>query len=122
MSNPTITVNLSSLDEGTIPTVTSSVNVNEGGNLDVTVTWPSSASNTISCDLSFANSGDQDPFNDEVAGDTSFPMTRVSSTASATHTLAVENDAEITSDTYDLTLTIDGQTFTKDPSIVIKPS
>jgi len=119
MSNPTIYVNLSSLDEGTVPTVSDSVEIKEGHQLDLNVTWPSGASNTIQCDLDFSNSGDQDPFNDEAGGVTSFEMTRASSSEAAVQSLTVKLDATVTTDNYDLTLTIDGQTYTKDPMIIV---
>ncbi len=122
MSNPTITVVLSSLAEGTVPTVTGSIEVNEGDQVNVQVTWPASASDTITCDLDFSNSENQDPFNDIEGGDTTLRMTRPASDQPAVNTLLVENDASVTADSYDLVLTIDGMTYTKDPSIVIKPS
>ncbi len=118
MSNPTISVVLSSLAEGTIPTVTGDIEVKEGGQLDVQVTWPANTTNNITCDLDFSNSN-QDPFNDVEGGDTSFPMIRPTSDQAAVHTLSVENDATVTTDTYDLVLTIDGITYTKDPIIII---
>ncbi|MFK8012656.1 MAG: hypothetical protein AB8B80_11480 [Marinicellaceae bacterium] len=119
MTNPTIEVSLSSLDEGTVPSVTNTVDVNEGSDLDVCVEWPSSASNTITCSLNFSESGDQDPFNDEAGGSSTFSLTRATSTDSATNTLAVKNDALLTTDTYDLTLTIDGVNYTSDPTIKV---
>lgn len=117
-TNPTINVSLSSLDSGTKPTVTDSVDVAEGADLDVTVTWPSTGVNTITVDLDFTGGG-QDPFNDVEGGDTSFSLTRTSSTSSATHTLTIENDATLTTDTYELTLTINGQTYSTDPMIIV---
>ncbi len=119
MSNPTINVVLSSLEEGTVPSVTGSIEVKEGGQVNVQVAWPASASNHIMCDLDFSNSDNQDPFNDEQGGDTTLHMTRPSSGQSAVTTLLVENDATVTTDSYDLILTIDGVTYTKDPRIVI---
>ena len=118
MSNPTITVTLSSLVAGTVPTVTDSVDVKEGQNLNVNVTWPESASDDITCALDFSKS-DQDPFNDEEGGDTSFPMSRLTSNQAAVHTLSVENDATFTTDSYNLVLTIDGNTYTNDPRIIV---
>lgn len=120
MTNPTISVTLSSLEPGTEPTVTESVSVAEGAQLDVTATWPSSASNTITCDLQFTG-GDQDPFNDEINGDTSFNMTRSSSGSSATKTLDIMADASLTTDTYTLTLNVDGTNYSTDPRIIIDP-
>jgi len=122
MSNPTITVVLSSLAQGTVPTVTGSIEVNEGQQVNVQVTWPASASNTITCDLDFSNSNTQDPFNDVQGGDTTLNMTRPASDQPAVNTLLVENDATVTTDTYDLVLTIDGMTYTKDPQIIIDPN
>ena len=119
MTNPTINASLSSLNPGTVPTVTESVNVAEGANLDVTVTWPSDGANTITVDLDFSKSGDQDPFNDVDGGDTSFQLTRNAGSLSATQTLTIENDATLTTDTYDLTLTISGQQYSTDPRIII---
>ena len=118
MSNPIISVTLSSLDEGSVPTVSGSVEVKEGEQLNVQVTWPESASDDITCDLDFSKS-DQDPFNDAEGGETSFPMIRTTSDQAAVHTLSVENDATVTTDTYDLVLTIDGNTYTKDPRIIV---
>ncbi|MCB1582240.1 MAG: hypothetical protein R3E90_15545 [Marinicella sp.] len=120
MSNPTIVVKLASLDAGSVPAVTQQVDVAEGGQLDVNVTWPTSASNSITCDLQFTG-GDQDPFNDEANGDTSFPLTRATNGDSATQTLQIMNDASLTTDTYCLTLTIDGQNYSTDPTIIIDP-
>ena len=121
MPNPTINVTLDSLNSGTVPSVTNSVNVAEGGNLDVTVTWPTtnSSGNTITVDLNFSESGDQDPFNNTDGGDTSFTLERTPPSLKATKTLAVESNATTTTDTYQLTLTINGQDYTKDPVIVI---
>ena len=122
MSNPTITVVLSSLVEGTVPTVTGSIEAKEGEQIYVRVTWPSTATDKITCDLDFSNSDNQDPFNDIESGDTTLNMIRPASDQPAVNTLLVENDASVTTDSYDLVLTIDGITYTKDPSIVIKPS
>jgi hypothetical protein len=119
MSIPTITVVLSSLDEGTVPTVTGSIEVKEGEQINVQATWPASASNTITCDLDFSNSETQDPFNDIKGGDTTLHMTRPASDQPAINTLSVENDATVTTDTYDLVLTINGMTYTKDPRIIV---
>jgi hypothetical protein len=119
MSNPTITVVLSSLDEGTVPTVTGSIEAKEGEQINVQVTWPTNASDKITCDLDFSNSENQDPFNDVQGGDTTLHMTRPASDQAAVTTLLVENDATVTTDTYDLILTIDGVTYTKDPTIII---
>ena len=83
------------------------------------VTWPSNATNHITCDLDFSNSDNQDPFNDVKGGDSSFPMTRPSSNQKAEHILAVQNNATITTDTYDLVLTIDGVTYSTDPIIIV---
>ncbi|TDR17433.1 hypothetical protein [Marinicella litoralis] len=121
MTNPTINVNLSSLAPGTVPTVTQSVEVSEGAQLDVNVTWPSDAVNTITVDLDFSQSGNQDPFNDDQGGDTTFDLTRNPPSQSATQTLTVQSDATVTSDVYDLTLTINGQTYSTDPTIIIDP-
>ncbi len=121
MSNPTINVSLSSLAAGTVPTVTDSVEVAEGNNLDVTVSWPSATNNTISCTLDFSGSGDQDPFNDVAGGSTSFNLTGPggSGTQTATATLTVQSDATVTTDTYELTLTIDGTDYSTDPTIIV---
>ncbi len=119
MSNSTITVVLSSLEEGTAPSVTGTIEVKEGGQVNVNVTWPSNAPNDITCELDFSNSDDQDPFNDEEGGDTVLPMLRPASNQSAAITLLVKKDATVTTDSYDLILTIDGVTYTKDPRIVI---
>lgn len=118
MTNPTIVVTLDSLEAGTHPSVTSSVEVAQNGQIDVTVTWPSSASNTINVDLQF-NDDTQDPFNDETDGDTNFDLTRSSPTASATQTMNVTSDATVTSDTYCLTLTVDGTQYSTDPTIIV---
>ncbi len=119
MTNPTISVNLSSLNVGTVPTVTQSIEVNEGDQLDVSVTWPSNGTDTITVDLDFSGSGDQDPFNNEQGGDTNFSLTRIPPSQSASQTLTVQNDATVTTDTYELTLTIDGQTYSTDPKIIV---
>ena len=119
MTNPTINVNLSSLAVGTVPTVTDAVNVAEGGNVDVAVTWPSNGANTITVDLNFSASGNQDPFNDVEGGDTSFQLTRNAGAQSATQTLPVENNASTTSDSYELTLTIGGVQYSTDPLIIV---
>ncbi len=119
MTNPTINVSLSSLNPGTTPTVTQTVEVNEGGQLDVTVDWPSTGSNDISVKLDFSESGDQDPFNDVDGGSTSFDLSRNPPATSATNTLTVKNDATVTTDTYELTLTIGGQQYSTDPRIII---
>ncbi len=121
MPNPTINVNLSSLDAGTVPTVTDSVEVQEGHQLDVNVTWPSAGANSITCALDFSDSGDQDPFNDEDGGNTSFDMNRTPPSQSASHSLTVQQNATVTTDTYELTLTIGGQTYSTDPQIIIDP-
>ncbi len=121
MTNPTINVNLSSLEPGTVPTVTESVEVNEGAQLDVTVTWPSDGVNTITVDLNFSDSGDQDPFNDDPGGDTNFSLSRNPPSLSATQSLAVKSDATITNDVYDLILTINGENYSTDPTIIIDP-
>ena len=121
MSNPTIAVVLSSLAEGTVPSVTGSIEVKEGQQIDVQVTWPANTTNNITCDLDFSKSNNQDPFNDIDGGDTTLYMTRPASDQSAVSTLLVENDATITTDTYDLVLTIDGVTYTKDPEIDVDP-
>jgi hypothetical protein len=119
MTTPTIYVNLSSLDTGSVPTVTTNIDVNEGGQLDVNITWPSSAPNTIQCDLNFQGSGDQDPINDVTGGDTSFSPTRTSSSESAVNTFNINQKATITTDTYILTLTIDGIVYSTDPTIKV---
>ncbi len=118
MSNPTIVVKLDSLDPGTAPSVTQEVSVAEGADLDVTVTWPSSATNTITVDLQFTG-GDQDPFNDEINGDTNFQLTRASNSESATHTLSIKSDASLTTDTYCLTLTVGDNSYSTDPVIIV---
>jgi hypothetical protein len=118
MSNPTINVTLSSLAKGTEPSVTGTLDVLEGSQVDVSVMWPSNATNTIQCDLDFSES-DQDPFNDKTGGESSFEMTRASSNEAAVQTLTVENDAKFKSDSYDLKLTIDGVIYTKDPMIIV---
>ena len=118
MTNPTINVTLSSLNPGTVPSVTDSVNVAEGADLDVTVTWPSNGDNKITVDLNFTGGG-QDPFNDVEGGDTSFQLTRNAGAQSATQTLTIENDATLTTDTYNLTLTISGQQYSTDPMIIV---
>ncbi len=120
MSNPTIEAKLDSLQPGTVPSVTQEVSVAEGGQLDVTVTWPSDAPNTITVDLQFTG-GDQDPFNDEANGDTNFQLTRPSGSETGTETLQIMNDASLTTDTYCLTLTINGQNYSTDPRIIIDP-
>ncbi len=119
MPNPTINVNLSSLDAGTVPTVTESVEVQEGHQLDVSVTWPASGANTITCELDFSDSGDQDPFNDEDGGNTSFQLTRTPPSQSASQSLTVQQDATVTTDTYELTLTIGSQSYSTDPRIIV---
>ncbi len=120
MTNPTITVTLSSLAVGTKPTVTEIVEATEGQQVDVSVTWPTATNNTIQCELDFSNSGDQDPFNDITGGSTSFNLVGSGTTTqTATHTLTVETDASVTTDSYDLTLTIDGQTYSTDPKIIV---
>jgi hypothetical protein len=48
-------------------------------------------------------------------------MTRSSSNVAAEETLVVKSDAIVTTDTYDLTLTIDGVNYTKDPEIDVDP-
>lgn len=118
MSNPTIVVKLDSLDPGTEPSVTQQVEVAEGGQLDVNVTWPSDAPNTITVDLKFTG-GDQDPFNDQPDGDTSFQLTRTAGSDSATQTLQIMSDASLTTDTYCLTLKINGQDYSTDPIIIV---
>ncbi len=117
MPNPTITVTLDSLNSGTAPAVTNSVDVQEGGQLDVNVTWPGAGADTITCDLNFQKSGNQDPFSDVIGGDTSFNLTRTPPSQSAVHTLAVKQDATIGNDTYVLTLTINGTSYSTDPII-----
>ncbi len=119
MSNPTISVVLDSLEKGTIPSVTGSIRVKEGESVYVNVTWPPEATNHIICDLNFRNSGNQDPFNDVEGGDSSFPMRRLSPNQTAEYILLVQSDADITTDTYDLILTIDGITYTNDPTIIV---
>lgn len=119
MTNPTINVSLSSLETGTVPTVTQTVEVAEGANLDVTVDWPAAGDNTITVELDFSKSGDQDPFNDVDGGDTSFNLTRTPPATSATHTLTIMNDAAVTTDTYDLILTISNQQYSTDPRIIV---
>ncbi len=121
MPNPTINVNLSSLDAGTVPTVTDSVEVQEGHELDVNVTWPSAGADAITCVLDFSNSGDQDPFNDEAGGSTSLNLNRTPPSQSASGSLTVQQDATVTTDTYDLTLNIGGQSYSTDPTIIIDP-
>lgn len=118
MTAPTIYVTLSSLDLGTVPSVTNSVDSNDGGNININITWPSSASDNITCDLQF-NDNTQDPFNDEENGDTSFPVSRTDSNSAGEYTLQVKNDATLTTDSYCLTLTIDGNTYSTDPKIRI---
>lgn len=120
MTNPTISVSLSSLDSGTVPTVTQTVEAAEGGQIDVSVTWPASGSDTITVDLDFSKSGNQDPFNDVDGGDTSFNLTRSSSSVAGVETLTIENDATVTTDTYDLILTIDGNQYSTDPIIKVR--
>ncbi|WP_154223421.1 hypothetical protein [Marinicella rhabdoformis] len=119
MTNPTINVSLSSLETGTVPTVTQTVEVAEGANLDVTVDWPAAGDNTITVELDFSKSGDQDPFNDVDGGDTSFNLTRTPPATSATHTLTIQNNATVTTDTYDLILTIGNQQYSTDPMIIV---
>ncbi len=121
MTNPTIEVKLNSLEPGTVPSVTQTVEAAEGGQIDVSVTWPASGSDTITVDLDFSKSGNQDPFNDVDGGDTSFNLTRNPPATSATHTLSIEDDATVTTDTYDLILTIGGQQYSTDPVIIIDP-
>ena len=119
MTTPTIYVKLDSLASGTVPSVTDSVDANEGGNVNVNITWPSTASDSINCDLQFTD-GTQDPFNDDENGDTSFPVSRPDSNSVGENTLKVQGDATVTTDSYCLTLTIDGQTYSLDPKIIVR--
>lgn len=118
---PTIFVSLDSFAPGTEPTVTNSVTVNESGQVTFNITWPSDQVNNGTCALQFIN-GTQDPFNDQTNGVTSFNFSRANSNTPAIVNLNVESDATIGTDTYCLTLTIDGQSFSTDPMIVIKPT
>ncbi len=114
-----VNVSLDSLAVGTVPSVTDSISVNKGGKVTFNITWPAGTNNGT-CKLVF-NSTSQDPFNDEMGGTTSFDFNRANANAPATNTLTVEADATVGTDTYCLTLTIDGNDYSKDPMMDIDP-
>ena len=125
MANPTIYVNLSSVAVGTIPTVTETVKVKDGGKLDVSVTWPVSATDgdVINCDLKFIGKNKHNPFigGSDNAPITAFSLNRAlnSATSPGVTTLKIKQNAIVTTDTYMLILKLDGQTYVKDPTIKV---
>ncbi|MCW8877260.1 MAG: hypothetical protein OQJ89_16695 [Kangiellaceae bacterium] len=119
MTNHTLNVSLSSLEEGTIPSVSpDTLDVSDSDTVTVSVTWPDSPTNDVSGVFTFTNNS-QDPFNDVTNGTTSFTGTRPNAQSAATSTLNVMNDATAASDTYDITITINGISYTKDPTILV---
>lgn len=117
MTNPTIYVVLSSLDKGTVPSVTDCITVTPGSQFDVNATWPDTE-NEITCSLEFTG-GSEDPISDSKDGVTTFQMTRKNAKHSATNTLEVDKNASKGNDTYILTLTINGFPYSSDPMIVV---
>ena len=117
MTYPTIVVTISSLDKGTVPSVTESITVKPGGAFDVNVTWPE-AKNEITCTLQFID-GTEDPINDNVDGTTEFQMTRKNAKHSATNTLGINRNASTGTDIYTLTLTVNGNKYSSDPRIIV---
>ena len=53
MPTPTVTVNLASLDPGTIPTVTESLVLRRGETCNFEVTWPLEGADSATCELQF---------------------------------------------------------------------
>ena len=116
MTNHTLDITLNSTGAGaTISVNPVSLDVKDGDSVTITLAWPTNSGNDISCSLDF-NNGSQDPFNDTTNGSTSFSVTR----SNPSTIVNIMNDASVGSDSYCITLTLDGQTYTKDPKIVVK--
>jgi hypothetical protein len=98
---------------GTITVSPDSLSVKEGDSIELTINRPNNSA--IYCAMLFDKSSiDQDPFNCETGGSTSFSLDAgVSST-----TLSISNSATIQSDSYTIVLS-NSDIYLKDPTILV---
>lgn len=109
---------LDSTNEGAVPRVSpETINVAQGGEVQICVTWPENETDTISGILCF-NGDTQDPFNDLQNGQTTFTVTRPNDgSPGKTGAFEICSDAALGTDSYTVKLEVANQLFGVDPKI-----
>lgn len=96
----------------TVTAAPNALTVNEGDNVEVALVWPSNWGTSCTCTLAFTSG--QDPFNDTITGSTVFTVSDGVKTM-----LPVNQDAEIETDIYTVTMTVGTHTGSLDPQIKV---